>query len=101
MNRRELTKLVVNDLNTLEFYTDHVDGDCVYHLIHPDSKYSLWTANGFWFTGIDGIGGKRVDETAEGNFGLIGRFKVWRATVKHLRRIRQEYRDKQLYSLKS
>lgn len=88
-NKLKKALKVCKDLDALEFTFDahrsSLEG-LPYKLDHPDGKYTIWTASGFWFTSLREVGGKCVDTNhAVSKFGVIGKILVWWKCQKHIR----------------
>ncbi len=83
MNKLQKSLKVVKDLKTLEFKVSDYTAD------HPEGKYSVWLANGFWFVALYQVDGKWVDHSIS-KFGAIGKILVWW----ELRKVVHKYKQK-------
>ena len=79
---------VAKDLRELTFTGDH------YVLTHPDHKYQIWIANGFWFISFWTIDGIMVSDHSISKFGAIGKVIVWLHCLHHSARIAKIEREK-------
>ena len=76
---------VCKDLDELDFelfYDDHR----LYCLDHPQNKYSIWVANGFWFCSLHRINDNIVTDESVSKFGAIGKILVWWKCRNHINR---------------
>ena len=80
---------VAKDLRELTFTGDN------YVLTHPDNKYQIWIANGFWFIGLWKIKGKLVADENISKFGAIGKVIVWLHCLHQCARIAKIKREKE------
>lgn len=95
-NKMKMAKLVARDLDTLEFgFNDHGEGECLFTLKHPSNKYTIWTANGFWFISLYYLDGKNIgsDHTLS-KFGAMGKILVWWKCQKHISKWKKEIKDR-------
>ena len=63
---------VSKDLDTLEFTFDasHVSHEGLpYTINHPNNLYTIWTANGFWFTALYEVDNKYCQHSSDTNEG--------------------------------
>lgn len=79
---------VAKDLRELTFTGD------TYVLDHPDGKYQIWVANGFWFISLWTINGALVTDKSISKFGAIGKIIVWLHCLHHSARIAKIEREK-------
>lgn len=79
---------VAKDLRELTFMSDG------YVLTHPDRKYQIWIANGFWFISLWEIDRKLVKNESISKFGAIGKIIVWLHCLQHSARIAKIEREK-------
>lgn len=81
---------VAKDLDTLDFTFDSTRISCEglpFSLEHPSKLYSIWVANGFWFTALYEVEGECVDRNhAISKFGAIGKVIVWWKCQKYIRK---------------
>lgn len=89
---------VAKDLDTLDFNFDSsrisMDG-LPFTLDHPSNLYTIWTANGFWFTALYNIDNKYVDNNhTVSKFGAIGKIVVWWKCQKHIDKWYKKYTGK-------
>jgi len=92
MNKYQKALKVVEDLKTLNFTVDY------YALVHPEGKYSIWTANGFWFIALYQVDDQYVDNNFNvSKFGAVGKILVWWEVRKILSEYKK-YKDKQILS---
>lgn len=90
---------VVKDLKELEFQLGKYEPDNankVYSISHPDGKYSVWTANGFWFTSLYEINWKSVDNKQVRKFGFPGKILVWWHTLPHIKRLKKLKKEREV-----
>ena len=86
---------VCKDLDTLDFKFNSYGWDnTLYTIIHPSDKYSIWTANGFWFCALYQIDGVDVNSRPISKFGAIGRVLVWWKCKKQISRFHNEKLEK-------
>lgn len=80
---------VVKDLKELEFVLGvQPDDNTVYKICHPEGKYSVWTANGFWFIALHEIDGDWVNSKHRvSKFGALGKIVVWWYSLPHIKRL--------------
>ena len=89
---------VAKDLDTLEFTFDarrsSLDG-LPYTLEHPKNLYTIWSANGFWFTSLYEVGNENVDNNHNvSKFGAIGKVIVWWKCQRHIGKWYKHYTGK-------
>lgn len=89
---------VAKDLDTLDFTFDSSrashDG-LPFTLDHPNKLYTIWSANGFWFTALYEIDNKCVDNNHDvSKFGVIGKIVVWWKCQKHIDKWHKKYTGK-------
>lgn len=84
---------VAKDLDTLDFTFDltRISHDRLpFSLEHPNKLYSIWSANGFWFTALWEVDRENVYENhAVSKLGAIGKVIVWWKCQKHIRKWRE------------
>ena len=87
---------VAKDLDTLDFTfkpSRISPSELPFTLVHPDKLYSIWSADGFWFTALYTVGDKCVDNNhAVSKFGAIGKIIVWWKCQKHINNWRKQYK---------
>lgn len=88
---------VVKDLKELEFKMNNFSVYMLYTIKHPEDKYSIWVANGLWFTSIYEIDGDRVfNNHSISKFGALGKILVWWYSLPHIKRLKKLKKEREV-----
>lgn len=101
MSKLKKALKVAKDLDTLDFVMKSSPSK-PYTLTHPEGKYSVWIANGFWFVALWEIDGELIYHTNSiSKFGAIGKCIVWWKYQKHIRKWCAEKKDVEMRIISS